>query len=54
MFGKKEAGKPTFTKASTPEGLRKQRAAIRDYYVKKKEGRNKAKGGKAIKKAGAK
>lgn len=46
MFGKKETRKPTFTKASTPEGLRKQRAAIRDYYVKKKEGRNKAKLGK--------
>lgn len=43
MLGKKTTKKPTFTKASTPEGLRKQRAAIRDYYAKKKEGRNKAK-----------
>lgn len=49
MLEKKSARKPTFTKASTPEGLRKQRAAIRDYYAKKKEGRNKAKIAKAKK-----
>lgn len=35
--------KSTFTKASTPEGLRKQRAAIKSYYAAKKESRNKAK-----------
>lgn len=46
MLGKKSTKKPTFTKASTPEGLRKQRAAIKDYYVKKKERRNKAKSAK--------
>ncbi len=36
MFGKKAQKKPTFTKASSPEGLRKQRAAIKEYYSKKK------------------
>ena len=25
---------PTFTKASTPEGIRKKRTAIKDYYIK--------------------
>ena len=37
MFGKKTQKKPTFTKASTPEGIRKQRAAIKDYYIKNNE-----------------
>ena len=50
MFGKKETKKPLFTKASSPEGLRKQRAAIKDYYIKKRETRNKAKLGAAAKK----
>lgn len=44
MFGSKK--KSTFTKASTPVGIRKQRAAIIDYYSKQREGRNKAKLGK--------
>lgn len=35
MFGKKKEKKPSFTKATTPEGVRKQRAAIVTYYVKK-------------------
>ena len=45
MFGKKQTKKPSFTKASTPEGLRKQRAAIRDYYAKKRAVKNTAKKG---------
>lgn len=48
MFGNKK--KTTFTKASTPEGIRKQRAAIIEYYSKQREGRNKAKQGKLGKK----
>ena len=47
MFGIKKQKKPTFTKASTPESIRRQRAAIKEYYAKKKEGRNKAKARKA-------
>ena len=43
MFGKKMENKSTFTKASTPEGIRKQRAAIKDYYVKKRNNKNGAK-----------
>lgn len=35
MFSKKKEKKPSFTKATTPEGVRKQRAAIVSYYVKK-------------------
>ena len=46
MYGKKEKKKPTFTKASTPEGLQKQKAAIRDYYKKKRDERNREKLGK--------
>lgn len=46
MFGKKAQKKPTFTKASTPEGIRKQRAAIKDYYIKKRNDKNSAKLGK--------
>ncbi len=47
MFGKKVQKKSAFTKASTPEGIRKQRAAIKDYYVKKRNNKNGAKLGKA-------
>ena len=43
MFGKKTPKKPTFTKASTPEGIRRQRAAIKDYYIKKRTNKNSAK-----------
>ena len=46
MIGKKASKKPTFTKASTPEGIRKQRAAIKDYYIKKRNSKNTAKLGK--------
>ena len=46
MFGKKTPKKPTFTKASTPEGVQKQRAAIKDYYIKKRTSKNSAKVGK--------
>lgn len=35
MFGKKKEKKPAFTKATTPEGIRKQRAAIVSYYANK-------------------
>ena len=35
MFGKKKEKKPAFTKATTPEGIRKQRAAIVNYYANK-------------------
>ena len=44
MFGSKK--KSTFTKASTPVGIQKQRAAIIDYYSKQRSERNKAKLGK--------
>ena len=50
MLGKKNAKKPTFTKASTPEGIRKQRAAIKDYYIQKRKSKNSAKLGKTKKK----
>ena len=46
MFGKKTPKNPTFTKASTPEGIRRQRAAIKDYYIKKRNNKNSAKLGK--------
>ena len=43
MFGKKKEKKPSFTKATTPEGVRKQRAAIKDYYIQKRKNKNSAK-----------
>ena len=43
MFGMKKEKKPNFTKASTPEGIRKQRAAIKDYYIKKRASANQSK-----------
>ena len=46
MLGKKTPKKPTFTKASTPEGIRKQRAAIKDYYIQKRKNKNSVKLGK--------
>lgn len=46
MKNKPQAQRATFTKASTPEGVRKQRAAIIRYYAQKKEGKNPAKAGK--------
>ena len=46
MLGKKTPKKPTFTKASTPEGIRKQRAAIKDYYIQKRKNKKSVKLGK--------
>lgn len=39
----KTAPKSKFIKASTPEGLKRQRAAIQAYYAKKRAERNAAK-----------
>ena len=50
MLGEKMQKKPTFTKASTPEGIRRQRAAIKDYYIQKRKNKNSAKLGKTNKK----
>lgn len=35
--------KSVFTKATTPEGIRKQQAAIKGYYLKRKERQSNAK-----------
>ena len=43
MTKDKTTPKSTFTKASTPEGLKRQRAAIQAYYAKKRAERNTAK-----------
>ena len=43
MFSKKKEKKPSFTKATTPEGVRKQRAAIVNYYAMKNTNKNSAK-----------
>lgn len=50
MMLEKKTKHPTFKKASTPEGIRKQRAAIKDYYIKKRNSKNSAKLGKPKKK----
>ncbi len=46
MYSRKKVKRSTFTKASTPEGIRRQRAAIRDYYAKKRGEKNTTKTGK--------
>ena len=45
MFSKKKK-RSNFTKASTPEGIIRQRLAIREYYAKKRGEKNSIKTGK--------
>ncbi|MBQ7906800.1 MAG: hypothetical protein IJ309_02370 [Clostridia bacterium] len=46
MFKAKKKKRSKFTKASTPEGIKRQRAAIKAYYAKKRGNKNPFKSGK--------